>query len=58
MECSGTYTVKQTDVDSGVLENTFTVSASSPNLPDEPDVGASESTIVVLPGAAYATIGE
>lgn len=58
MECSGTYTVKQTDVDSGLLENTFTVSASSPDLPDEPDVGGSESTTVALPGTPLATIGE
>lgn len=58
MECSGTYTVEQPDMDNGVLDNTFTVSASSPDLPDEPDVGASESTTVSLPGTAFATIGE
>lgn len=58
MECSGTYTVEQTDMDSGVLDNTFTVSASSPNLPNQPDVGASKSATVDLPGTASATIGE
>lgn len=58
MECSGTYTVEQTDMDSGVLENAFTVSASSPDLPDEPDIGASDSTTVALPGTALAIVGE
>lgn len=58
MACTGTYIVKQTDMDRGHVENTFAVSASSPGEPDGPDVADSANQIVALPGTPSMTIGE
>ncbi|CAM9789547.1 unnamed protein product, partial [Ectocarpus sp. 6 AP-2014] len=56
MACTGTYIVNQADMDRGHVENTFTVSASSPGEPDGPDVADSASKTVALPGTPSTTI--
>ncbi|CAN0569863.1 unnamed protein product, partial [Ectocarpus sp. 12 AP-2014] len=56
MACTGTYIVKQADMDRGHVENTFTVSASSPGELDGPNVADSASQTVALPGTPSTTI--
>lgn len=55
MECWGTYTVEQTDMDRSFVEKTISFSASSLG---EEHVGGSADNIVALPGKATVTIGE
>lgn len=55
MICSAEYEVNQNDMDRSFVENTFTVSAASP---DEQNVGDSASKSVALPGSPAAAIGE
>lgn len=55
MACTGTYTIGQTDVDNGSINNTGQVTALSPK---EDAIGASNDDIVVLTGTVNVTLGE